>query len=101
MKIGHAIEKNGFWVGDVIEGSGIVPDVTTTCPDGFYKPRWDGQKWAEGETPEEREARENQPLPTNPDVELAAAIQAATTLPELKAALLGNGGNARVKGKMK
>jgi hypothetical protein len=38
---------------------------------------------------------------TDPDAELAAAIQAATTLTELKAALLGNGKLARVKGKLK
>lgn len=37
----------------------------------------------------------------DPDEEIAEAIQAATTLSELKAALLGNGKLARVKGKMK
>lgn len=42
------------------------------------------------------------PVPPDPDAELAAAIQAATTLTELKAALLGSGGKtARVKGKIK
>lgn len=41
------------------------------------------------------------PIPLNPDAELATAIQAAITLEELKAALLGSGKLASVKGKMK
>lgn len=41
------------------------------------------------------------PVTPNPDVELASAIQAATTLAELKSALLGNGKLAKVQGKMK
>ena len=40
-------------------------------------------------------------LPTDPDVELANAISAATTIAGLKDALLGNGKLARVKGKIK
>ena len=38
---------------------------------------------------------------SDPDVELATAISAATTLTQLKDALLGNGKLARVKGKIK
>jgi hypothetical protein len=39
------------------------------------------------------------PSPPDPDEELAAAIQAATTLDELKDALLGKFEKAKVKGK--
>lgn len=41
------------------------------------------------------------PIIPDPDEELAEAITNATTLPELKAALLGNGTLARVKGRAK
>lgn len=41
------------------------------------------------------------PLSPDPDSELASAIQAATTLDGLKAALLGSGKLVSVKGKMK
>lgn len=49
-KIGHKIDEQGFLLEDVIQGSDIEPDVTTLCPDGFYKPKWDRQKdkWVEG-----------------------------------------------------
>jgi hypothetical protein len=41
-----------------------------------------------------------EPLP-DPDAELAEAINAATTITQLKAALLGENGVAKVKGKLK
>lgn len=41
------------------------------------------------------------PLPPDPDDELANAITAATTLEELKSALLGKFGKAKVAGKSK
>jgi len=45
---------------------------------------------------------ETQTVPEpDPDVELATAISAATTIAQLKDALLGNGKLARVKGKIK
>jgi hypothetical protein len=62
----------------------------------------------DGETPEDtatRWAQEAYGVPltpgavVNPDIELAEAIDAATTLAELKAALLGNRGAGMVKGR--
>jgi len=41
------------------------------------------------------------PPPPDPDEELAKAIEAATTLDELKAALLGRLGKAKVAGRLK
>jgi hypothetical protein len=47
----------------------------------------------------EMEAQPKPPPQPDPDEELAAAIQAATTLDELKDALLGKFEKAKVKGK--
>lgn len=48
------------------------------------------------------DAHDPTPVPApDPDAELAAAIQAATTLEQLKAALLGNSGRAaKAKGRL-
>jgi hypothetical protein len=48
MKIGHTIDSEGFYIGDVLEDSGINPDVMVICPDGFIRPKWDGTRWVEG-----------------------------------------------------
>lgn len=63
-------------------------------------------KWENGEEVARTQAEldtewNTRPIPPDPDEELATAIQAATTLDGLKAALLGNGKLAQVKGKMK
>lgn len=50
------INKDGFYIEDVIISSTeeIPSDcVKTHCPEGFYKPKWDGEKWVEGYTDEE------------------------------------------------
>jgi hypothetical protein len=81
MKIGHTIDVNGFYTGDVIQKSGVVPDVTEICPDGFHKPKWDGTAWVEGITPEELGA-----IPTNPptiEQRLEAAEQALLAVMEV------------------
>lgn len=63
MKIGHKIDSNGFLVEDILDESGITPDVTVICPDGFYKPKWSGTAWVEGLTQEEIDAIRNAPKP--------------------------------------
>lgn len=87
MKIGHTIDADGYFTGDVLEGSGITPNVTTICPDGFYRPRWDGSQWVEGgsapdpgphiPTAEERiaqlEADKADQMQRTADIELALA----------------------------
>jgi hypothetical protein len=45
------IDENGFFKRDVLieEGHGIPSNcIETLCPDGFYLPKWDGEKWIEG-----------------------------------------------------
>jgi hypothetical protein len=50
------IDKQGFYIEDVIlQDTELTPSdcVETHCPEGFYKPKWDGEKWIEGYTQEE------------------------------------------------
>lgn len=61
MKIGHTIDSNGFLTGDILDDSGITPDVTALCPDGFHKPKWNGSVWVEGMTQAEIDAIQNAP----------------------------------------
>jgi hypothetical protein len=99
------IDSDGFYLEPVLFDENVIPVdediVIVEVQEGLYRPRWDGTAWIEGLTPAELDAIVNAPEPPDPDEELAVAIQAATTLDELKTALLGNGKLARVKGKMK
>jgi hypothetical protein len=67
MKIGHAIDSNGFWTGDVLTDSEETPDVTVLCPDGFHKPKWNGSAWIEGLTQSEIDEIVNRPTPKTPE----------------------------------
>lgn len=67
MKIGHLIDGSGFLTEDVLAGSGIDPDVTVLCPDGFYKPKWNRTAWVEGLTQAEVDAIVNTPTLKTPD----------------------------------
>lgn len=52
------IDKQGYFLEDVIiEDDEFTPKdcVETECPDGFYKPRWNGSMWIERLTPQEIE----------------------------------------------
>lgn len=52
------IDDNGYFIEDVIlENEEITPEgcIEVECPQGFYKPRWDGSRWIEGLTQEEIE----------------------------------------------
>jgi glycine/D-amino acid oxidase-like deaminating enzyme len=71
MKIGHTIDSEGYYTGDVLEGS--IPDVTVICPDGFYRPKWDGTQWIEGGA-----APEPVPIPPT-DAERIAQLEAENT----------------------
>lgn len=56
MKKVLKIDSDGFYVEDVILNpiEEIPSDcIETHCPEGFYKPKWDGEKWIEGYTNEE------------------------------------------------
>ena len=39
---------------DVVSPDEVGEDIVETpCPDGFYLPKWDGEKWVEGKTADE------------------------------------------------
>lgn len=60
------IDSNGFFVEDAFVDELTEFTIETPCPDGFYLPKWDGEKWVEGKTAEE-----------------IAAIKASVTAPAL------------------
>ena len=47
------IDSNGYFVEDAFVDELTEFTVETTCPAGFYLPKWDGSKWVEGKTAEE------------------------------------------------
>lgn len=75
----HKIDADGLFVEDYIGEQPVVetgePDplyIAVPVPEGFYWPRWDGEKWVEGGTPPE-------PVPPEPTIEeRLAAVEAAT-----------------------
>jgi len=59
MKKVTRIDNTGLFIEDImIEiGEPIPKDcIETPCQDGFYRPRWNGNSWIEGLTPQEIEA---------------------------------------------
>ena len=42
------IDENGLFVCDDFVDELTEFTIETPCPDGFYLPRWDGEKWIEG-----------------------------------------------------
>lgn len=53
------IDNDGFVIGeDVVEE--LTPNtIEAVCPEGFYKPKWNGTKYVEGLTQEEIEEIKN------------------------------------------
>ena len=47
------IDSNGFFVEDAFVDELTEFTIETPCPEGFYLPKWDGEKWVEGKTAEE------------------------------------------------
>lgn len=104
-KIGVEFDVNGNYAGDVLEDQEIPETHTLYEGDikGKYKylPFFNGTDVVEKLTQSEIDAIENAPEPPDPDAELATAIQNATTLDELKTALIGGNGKASAKGRIK
>lgn len=101
MKKVLKIDMNGFYIEDVIlNDNETMPSncVETVCPEGFYKPKWDGSTWVEGLSVEEIATI---PASIDADAELYSAIEAATTIAGLKAALLGQSTTHKSKVKAK
>lgn len=102
------IDRYSDWEGKYQAGDILVEETEErhynfpiTNMRGQFIYKWDGTQQEERTQTELDAEWSARPVPPDPDEELAAAIQAATTLDGLKAALLGNGKLARVKGKMK
>lgn len=56
MKQVSKIDTNGFLLETILidDGTELSSDlIETTCPNGFYRPKWDGSAWVEGETADE------------------------------------------------
>ena len=84
------VDRNGLWIEDVvIDGDESIPVdcIETPCPDGFYKPKWDGAKWIEGLSQTEIDEIKAT-LPENIKAEAVAEMESATTISALKAAML-------------
>lgn len=48
MKYVRLIDANGLFVEDAFVDELTVFTIETPCPDGYYLPKWDGEKWVEG-----------------------------------------------------
>ena len=84
------INNDGLYVEDVIlQDDEEIPEdcIETPCPDGFYKPKWNGTEWADGLTQSEIDAiKANEP--TNIRAEAVTEMENATTVAGLKMAML-------------
>lgn len=63
--IGHAIDADGYYLYDVLEGG--TPDVTERCPDGLFRAKWDGTEWTEDKPQEEIDELLNPPVTETPE----------------------------------
>jgi len=64
------IDSNGLFIEDVIlqNGEEVTSDlITIPCPDGFYRPKWNGTQWIEGLAQIEIDALKN--VVTEPTLE--------------------------------
>ena len=43
-------DEQGYYVEDAFVDELTEHTIETPCPDGFYHPRWDGERWVEGGT---------------------------------------------------
>jgi hypothetical protein len=67
------IDDDGFYVEPVIVSDNDELDgnlIETPIPEGFYRPKWDGEKWVEGLSQEEIEQLKQQNQPQPSEVEL-------------------------------
>ncbi len=52
MIYAHRIDADGCFVEDVFADALDDTLIETPCPEGLYRPKWDGEQWVEGETQE-------------------------------------------------
>lgn len=66
MKKAYKIDNLGFYIEDVfVDELGSLGNeyIDNYCPDGFYKPKWNGSEWVEGLTEEEIALKNTTVLP--------------------------------------
>jgi len=55
----HIIDENGFFMEDAFVDELTEFTIEAPCPEGFYKPKWDGSQWVEGLTQVEIDSLKN------------------------------------------
>ena len=53
MKYVRIIDEQGYFIEDAFVEELTEFTIEQECPQGFYLPKWDGEKWVEGKTQEE------------------------------------------------
>lgn len=74
------IDDNGYFIEDVITEETNNNLIEVQCPDGFYKPKWNGSAWVEGLTQAEIDAIKNQPKVPSESDRLSAVESAISAL---------------------
>lgn len=75
------IDANGMFLEDAFVGELTSLTIETPCPQGFYRPKWYGEKWVEGLSQVEIDAiKANDPLPAPTIEELTAVVADMTQL---------------------
>lgn len=52
-KFVRIVDENGLFIEDAFVDELTEFTIETPCPSGFYKPKWNGEKWVEGLSEEE------------------------------------------------
>jgi len=55
----HIIDSNGLFIEDAFVEELTEFTIEEPCPDGFYKPKWDGSQWIEGMSQAEIDSLKN------------------------------------------
>lgn len=74
MKFVRKIDENGYFIEDAFVEEITEFTIEIPCPQGLYKPKWNGNEWVEGLTQEEIEAIKNQPTEQPLDIKNRADI---------------------------
>ena len=56
MKFVRLIDENGLFLEDAFVEGLTDRTIETPCPEGFYRPKWNGEIWVEGLTQAEIDA---------------------------------------------
>ena len=62
MVLVRIIDENGYFIKDAFVDKVTEFTIETPCPNGLYRPQWDGKQWVEGGAAPD-------PIPTQPTAE--------------------------------